>query len=102
MPIRRRIKWENKFFAQSSTLKTNKKTGFYDLKKRVDNYYVLNKAEYTRTVTVVHILRLNYQHNYNSNRQYQSQGVSNKLMFTQHGETGYDEDESKEDKTPPE
>ena len=41
-----------------------------DLKKRVKNNYILNKVEYPRTVTTVHSLILNYQHNYNSNSQY--------------------------------
>ena len=40
---------------------------FSDLKKRVDHYYVLNKAEYPRTITVVQGLTLNFQLKYNSN-----------------------------------
>ena len=44
------------------------KAGFDDLKKRVKNDYVLNEAEYLRTVPVVQSIVLNYQHNQNSNR----------------------------------
>ena len=66
---------------------------FADLKKRVENDQVLNKVEYPRTVTAVQIINLNYQHNYNSNTQYQSQDVRNQLMFAQHGKNGDEEDE---------
>ena len=79
-------------------LENSYKPSFYDLKRRVDNDYILNKAEYPRTGTAVHILILNYQPNYNSNRKYQSQGVSNQLMFSQGGKTGDDDGESKYDK----
>ena len=58
---------------------------FPKLLKRDENYYVLNKAEYQRTVTSVHSLLLNYQPKYNFNRNYQSNGVSNHLMFAQRG-----------------
>ena len=58
-------------------LENSYKSKFYDLKKRNNNEYVWNKAEYTRTVTVVKRLLLNYQPNYNYNRQSQSQGVIN-------------------------
>ena len=61
------------------------KARFSDLKKRVENDYVVNKAEYTSTVTVLHSLLLNYQTSYNSNRKYQSNGVSNQIMFVQRG-----------------
>ena len=44
---------------------------------------MLKKAEYPRTVNVVQILLLNYQPNYNSNGNYQFNGVSNHLMFAQ-------------------
>ena len=44
--------------------------------------------EYPRTVTAVQSLLLNYQHNYNSNRNSQPNGVKNQLMFEQHGKTG--------------
>ena len=60
----------------------------YRPKKRVENYYVLNKAEHPRTVTVVQSLLLNYQHNYNYNINYQSNGVRNQLMFLKSGKTG--------------
>ena len=76
-------------------LENSDKSGFADLKKRVENDYVLNKSEYPRTVTSVHILLLNYQPNYNSNRNFQSNGVSNQLMFAQRGKTGDDEGDGK-------
>ena len=43
------------------------KARFDELKKHVDDYFVLNKVEYTRTVTAVKSILLNYQPNYNSN-----------------------------------
>ena len=49
------IHQEKKFFAQSLTLKIHTKPGFMT-KKRVDNNYVLNKAENPRTVTAVQSL----------------------------------------------
>ena len=61
------------------------------MKERGNNDCVLNKVEYTRTVTAVHILLLNYQPNYNYNTQSQYQGVRNQLMFMQRGKTGDDE-----------
>ena len=64
-------------------LEYSDKARFDDLKKRVENDYVLNKAEYPRTLNTVHSLLLNYQHNYNSNRNTQSKGVNNHLMFAQ-------------------
>ena len=54
---------------------------FADLKKRVENYYVLKKSEYPSMVTKVQIQMLNYQHNYNSNRNSYSSGVINHLML---------------------
>ena len=57
---------------------------------------MLNKAEYPRTVTAVHSLIINYQPNYNSHRNSQSNGVSNQLMFAQRGKTGDDEGDGKE------
>ena len=74
------------------------KARFGDLRKRVENEYVLNKEEYPSTVISVQSLLLNSQHKYNNNRKYQSQGVSNQLMFTQHGKTGDDEGEKKREK----
>ena len=68
---------------------------FSDLKKRIENDYVLNKAEYPRTVTAVQSLLLNYQPNYNSHRNSQTNGISNQLMFAQHGKTGDDEGDGK-------
>ena len=48
------------------------------------------------TVSAVNRLLLNYQPNYNYNSQNQYQGVSNRLIFAQHGKTGDDEGETKE------
>ena len=67
-------------------LENSDKARFSDLKKRIKNNYVLNKAEYPRTVTPVQSLLLNYQPNYNSHRNSQSNRVSNQLMFAQRGE----------------
>ena len=69
---------------------------FADLNKRVENDYVLNKKEYPRTVTTVQSLLLKYQTNYNSNRDSQSNRVSNQLMFAQHGIIGDDKGDRKE------
>ena len=77
-------------------LDNSDKAKFSNLKKRVENDYVLNKAEYPRTVTVVHILLLKYQPNYKNNRNYQSNGVRNKLMFAQRRKTGDNEGNGKE------
>ena len=74
------------------------KARFADLKKRAKNDYILYKAEYPRTVTAVNSLILNYHPTYKSNMQTQSQSVSNQLMFSQHGKTGDDEGETKENK----
>ena len=41
---------------------------FADLKKRVYNDYVFNKAEYPRNVTTVQSIPLNFQPTYNYNR----------------------------------
>ena len=46
------------------------KARFSDLKRRVKNDQVLNKAECPRTVTAVQGIILNYQTTYTSNRQY--------------------------------
>ena len=62
------------------------------------NYYVLNKTEYLRTVTAVQTQPLNYQPNYKYDRKSQPQGVLNQLMFTQHGKTWYDEGKAKYEK----
>ena len=77
-------------------LKNSDNARFTNLKKRIENEYVLNKAEYPRTVTLVQRLLLNYQPNYNSHRNYQSNGVSNQLMFAQRIKTGDDEGNGKE------
>ena len=53
------------------------KARFADLKNRIENDYVMNMAEYPRTVTAVQSLLLNYQPNYNSYINSQSNGVSN-------------------------
>ena len=57
---------------------------------------MLNKAEYPRTLNAVHSLLLKYQHNYNSNRNSQSKGVSNQLMFAQRGKIGEDKGNMKD------
>ena len=69
-------------------LDNSEKSRFSDLKKNVENDYVLKKAEYMRTVTAMQILLLKYQPTYNSNSKSQYQGISNQLMSTQHGKTG--------------
>ena len=77
-------------------LENSDKARFSDLKKRIKNYYVLNKAEYPRTVTAVQSLYLNYQPNYNSHINSQPNGVINQLMFAQRGKTGDNEGDGKE------
>ena len=77
-------------------LENSDKDIFSDLKKRIENYYVLNKAEYPRTVTAVQGILLNHQPNYNYNRNYQSNGVRNHPMFAQRGKTGDNEGDRKE------
>ena len=72
-------------------LENPEKASFSDLKKRVKNDYVLNKSKYPSMVTAVHSLLLNYQPNYNFNKNSQSNGVRNQLMFAQRGKTGDDE-----------
>ena len=69
-------------------LENTYKARFADLKKRIGNDYVLNKSGYPRPVTALQSLLLNYQPNYNSHRNYQSNGVSNQLMFAQRGKLG--------------
>ena len=49
-------------------LENSEKARFADLKKRVENNYVLNKVEHTRAVTTVHSILLKYQPTYNYNR----------------------------------
>ena len=77
-------------------LKNSDKSRFDDIKKSAENYYVLNKAEYPRTVTAEQSILLKYQPNYNSNRNHQSNRVSNQLMFAQHRKTGDGEVDGKE------
>ena len=77
-------------------LENSDKSRFADLKKRIENDYVLNKAKYPRAVTTVQSLLLNYQPKYNSHRNSQSNGVSNQLMFAQRGKTGDNEGDGKE------
>ena len=77
-------------------LENSDKARFSDLKKRVENDYVLNKAEYPRTVTSVQSLVLNYQLNYKSNRNSQSNGVNNQLIFAQREKNGDNEGNRKE------
>ena len=79
-------------------LENLEKSRFANPKKRVKNDYILNKAEYPRTVTAVQSLLLIYQNNYNSNRQSKSQGFHNQLMFKQRGKNGDDEGETKDNK----
>ena len=62
-------------------LENSDEARFSDLNKRVENDYVLNKVEYPWMVTSVQSLLLNYQSNYNSNRNCQSNGVRSQLMF---------------------
>ena len=69
-------------------LENSDKARFSNLKKRVENDYVLNKSEYQRTVATVHSLLLKYQPTYNFNIIDQSNGVRNQLMFAQGGKTG--------------
>ena len=57
-------------------LENSDKDRFSDLKKCVENDYALNKAEYPRTATAVNCLVLNYQPNYNSNKNPQSNRFS--------------------------
>ena len=77
-------------------LENSDKARFSDLKKRIENDYVLNKVEYPRMVTAVQSLLLNYQYSYSSHGNYQSNGVSNQLMFAQRGKTGDNEGDRKE------
>ena len=76
-------------------MENSDKARFSDLKKRIENDYVLNKAEYPRTVTTVQSLLLNYQPKYKSHIYSQSNGVSNHLMFAQCSKYGYDEGDRK-------
>ena len=55
-----------------------------------------NKAEQPSTVTAVQILLLNYQPNHKSNKNSQSNGVSNQLMFAQRRKTGDDKGNERE------
>ena len=77
-------------------MENSDKARFDDLKNRIENDYVLNKAEYPRMVTAVQSLLLNCQPNYNSHRNSQSNRVSNQLMFAQRGETGDGEGNGKD------
>ena len=81
---------------QSYIWKKSDKARLANLRKRVENDYVQNKVEYLRTVTASQIILLNYQPDYNSNINSQSNGFSNQLMFAQRGKTGGDEGEGKE------
>ena len=92
---------EKKMLCAILYLENSDKARFDDLKKRIENYYVLNKAEYPRTVNAVQSLLLNHQPNNNSHRNSQFNGVSEQLMFAQNGKTGGDEDDGKEKKQIP-
>ena len=54
------------------------------------------------TNNAIQTLILNYQPTYNSNRQYQYQGVSNQLMFVQNGKPGIIKVKSKRTSRTPE
>ena len=75
-------------------LKNSYKSRFSDMKNCVEKSYVLNKSEYTNTVTAVQNILLNYQTNYS--RQSKYQGARNQHMFTQRGNTEDDGGETKE------
>ena len=77
-------------------LEKPEKSRFADLKKRVENDYVMSNAEYPRTVTAVQSLLLNYQPNYNYNINYQSNEIRNQLMFAQRGKNGDDRGDGKD------
>ena len=53
------------------------------------------------TATAEKSLILNFQPNYNSNRQHQSNGVRNKLILAQSEKTGEDEGKTKDEKRKP-
>ena len=76
-------------------LENSDKIRFADLKKRVENDYVLKNEEYLRTLTAVQSILLNYLSNHNANRNSQSNGVRNQLMFAQCGKPGDDEGNGK-------
>ena len=76
-------------------LENSDKAKFFDLKNNVENDYALNKAEYSRRVTSVQIILLNYQHNCKFNRNPQYNGFNKQLMYAQHGKTGDDEGDRK-------
>ena len=82
-------------------LENSDKTRFSDLKKRVDDDYILNKSEQPRTVTALQSLILNDQTTYNYNSEYQSKGVINQRMFSQCGKNGDYEGETNDDKQYP-
>ena len=77
-------------------MENSDKARFSGFKKRVENDYGLNKAEYPRTVAKLQSLLLNYQTNYNSDGNPQSNGVSNQLMSEQCGKTGEDKGDREE------
>ena len=77
-------------------IENSDKYRFYDLKKRVENDYVMNKAEHPRTVITVQSILLNYQTNYKSNGNTETNGVSNQIMFAQRGKNGDGEGDGKE------
>ena len=79
-------------------LENSDKAKFADLKKCSENDYVLNKSEYPRTVTAEQSLLLNYQPNYNSNRQSKSQCVSKTIMFSQLWGNEYDQGKTRHNK----
>ena len=76
-------------------LEDSDKVRFTELKKRVENYYVMSKAEYPRKVNSVQILLLNYQTNFSFNRNPHSKRVSNQFIFARRGKTGDDKGDGK-------
>ena len=69
-------------------MENSDKDRFAELKKRIGNDYVMNKAEYPSTLTAVQSLLLNYHPNYNSNINSQSNGISNQLILVQRRKIG--------------
>ena len=55
----------------------------------------MNKAEYPKTVTAVQSPILNYQPNYNDNRNSKSFGAINQLVYAQRRKTGDDKGDKK-------
>ena len=82
-------------------IENSDKSRFSNLKKRVENDYVMKKSEYPRTAAEVYNILLYYQHNYKYNSNSQSNGVRNQLMFAQYGKNGDGKGDRKEKKRRP-